>query len=67
MATEIPQKHIPLMRKLLTAEIVQFNANKLLAAYKIPDDRLLTDAGMPLGAQRKLKGKAQTSLAKRLG
>jgi glutathione S-transferase len=47
MATEIPQKHNPLMRKLLTAEVVHFNVNKLLTVYKIPDDRLLTDALSP--------------------
>lgn len=40
MATEIAQKHIPLMRKLLTPEGVEFTTNKLLKAYKILDDRL---------------------------
>jgi glutathione S-transferase len=40
LATEIAQKHIPLMRKLMTAEGVEFNSNKLLKAYKMLDDRL---------------------------
>ncbi|NEI73532.1 glutathione S-transferase [Rhizobium lusitanum] len=40
MATEIAQKHIPLMRKLLTAEGIAFTTNKLLTAYKVLDDRL---------------------------
>ncbi|TCL71464.1 glutathione S-transferase C-terminal domain-containing protein [Rhizobium sp. BK251] len=40
MATEIAQKHIPLMRKLLTVEGIEFTTNKLLTAYKVLDDRL---------------------------
>ncbi len=40
LATEIAQKHIPLMRKLMTEEGVKFHTNKLLAAYKRLDDRL---------------------------
>lgn len=33
VATEIAQKHIPLMRKLMTPEGIAFNGNKLLKAY----------------------------------
>lgn len=33
VATEIAQKHIPLMRKLMTPEGIAFNVNKLLKAY----------------------------------
>ncbi|KAL7784538.1 glutathione S-transferase [Trichoderma ceciliae] len=40
LATEIAQKHIPLMRKLMTEEGIQFHSNKLLNAYKLLDDRL---------------------------
>ncbi|KAI5464735.1 glutathione S-transferase [Mariannaea sp. PMI_226] len=40
LATEIAQKHIPLMRKLMTDEGIQFHSNKLLAAYKRLDDQL---------------------------
>lgn len=40
IATEIAQKHIPLMRKLLTEQGIAFNSNKLLSAYKVLDDRL---------------------------
>ncbi len=39
-ATEIAQKHIPLMRKLLTEEGTQWTRNKLVHAYKVFDDRL---------------------------
>lgn len=49
MATEIAQKHIPLMRKLLTAEGVQFTTNKLLTAYKTLDDRLSDGRSYLLG------------------
>ncbi|RFU75203.1 glutathione s-transferase [Trichoderma arundinaceum] len=40
LATEIAQKHIPLMRKLMTVEGIRFHTNKLLSAYKLLDDRL---------------------------
>lgn len=40
IATEIAQKHIPLMRKLMTAEGIAFNTNKLLTAYRVLDNRL---------------------------
>jgi glutathione S-transferase len=40
IATEIAQKHIPLMRKLMTAEGIAFTSNKLLAAYSALDARL---------------------------
>lgn len=40
IATEIAQKHIPLMRKLLTEEGTAFNRNKLLTAYSLLDERL---------------------------
>ncbi|KAL6792279.1 glutathione S-transferase [Trichoderma sp. SZMC 28013] len=40
LATEIAQKHIPLMRKLMTPEGVEFHSNKLQKAYKLLDDRL---------------------------
>lgn len=39
-ATEIAQKHIPLMRKLLTEAGSAWTLNKLVNAYKILDDRL---------------------------
>jgi glutathione S-transferase len=40
VATEIAQKHIPLMRKLMTQEGVTFTSNKLLTAYAALDARL---------------------------
>jgi len=40
IATEIAQKHIPLMRKLMTEEGVVFTSNKLLTAYAALDARL---------------------------
>lgn len=40
IATEIAQKHIPLMRKLLTPEGADWTLNKLVSAYKTIDDRL---------------------------
>lgn len=40
LATEIAQKHIPLMRKLMTTEGIAFNSNKLLKAYTMLDERL---------------------------
>lgn len=39
-ATEIAQKHIPLMRKLMTDEGIEFNTRKLLTAYGRVDDQL---------------------------
>ncbi len=40
VATEIAQKHIPLMRKLLTEEGAEWTRNKLVGAYKVLDDML---------------------------
>ncbi|PTB62138.1 glutathione S-transferase [Trichoderma citrinoviride] len=40
LATEVAQKHIPLMRKLMTPEGIEFHSNKLKKAYKLLDDRL---------------------------
>jgi glutathione S-transferase len=40
LATEIAQKHIPLMRKLLTEDGAAWTRNKLVVAYKTLDDRL---------------------------
>jgi glutathione S-transferase len=40
VATEIAQKHIPLMRKLLTEEGAAWTRAKLVNAYKLLDDRL---------------------------
>ncbi|HWT99979.1 MAG TPA: glutathione S-transferase C-terminal domain-containing protein [Terriglobales bacterium] len=40
IATEIAQKHIPLMRKLLTEEGTAWTRAKLVNAYKLLDDRL---------------------------
>ncbi|OAQ65338.1 hypothetical protein VFPPC_06454 [Pochonia chlamydosporia 170] len=40
VATEIAQKHIPLMRKLMTEQGIEFNSRKLLMAYGRLDDRL---------------------------
>lgn len=40
LATEIAQKHIPLMRKLMTEEGIQFNTRKLLTAYQRLNDQL---------------------------
>jgi glutathione S-transferase len=39
-ATEIAQKHIPLMRKLMTPEGIEFHTNKLLSAYGLLDKQL---------------------------
>src|SRR6201999_1045157 len=38
IATEIAQKHIPLMRKLMTEEGKQWAGAKLVSAYKLIDD-----------------------------
>jgi glutathione S-transferase len=40
IATEIAQKHIPLMRKLLTEDGAAWTRNKLLTAYAALDQRL---------------------------
>lgn len=40
LATEIAQKHIPLMRKLLTDEGAEWTRNKLVKAYTELDQRL---------------------------
>lgn len=40
VATEIAQKHIPLMRKLMTPEGIEFHTNKLLTAYGVLDKQL---------------------------
>jgi glutathione S-transferase len=40
IATEIAQKHIPLMRKLMTPEGIRFHTDKLLAAYGMLDRQL---------------------------
>ncbi|MFJ3483869.1 glutathione S-transferase family protein [Pseudomonas sp. NPDC090202] len=40
IATEIAQKHIPLMRKLLTEEGTAWTRAKIVAAYTTLDDRL---------------------------
>lgn len=40
IATEIAQKHIPLMRKLMTPEGIAFHTGKLLSAYGTLDARL---------------------------
>jgi glutathione S-transferase len=42
LATEIAQKHIPLMRKLMKPEGVEFHTNKLLTAYGTLD-KMLSD------------------------
>jgi glutathione S-transferase len=44
VATEIAQKHIPLMRKLLTEEGTAWTRAKLVNAYKVLDDRLARQA-----------------------
>ena len=43
-ATEIAQKHIPLMRKLLTQEGAEWTRNKLVRAYTQIDERLAKSA-----------------------
>jgi glutathione S-transferase len=40
IATEIAQKHIPLMRKLMTEEGIAWARNRIVSAYKVLDDRL---------------------------
>lgn len=51
VATEIAQKHIPLMRKLMTPEGIAFHSNKLLKAYgKL--DAMLADGRAYLTGER---------------
>ncbi|BAO90493.1 glutathione S-transferase family protein [Caballeronia cordobensis] len=51
VATEIAQKHIPLMRKLMTPEGIAFHSNKLLKAYgKL--DAMLADGRSYLTGER---------------
>lgn len=40
IATEIAQKHIPLMRKLMTAQGIDWTTQRIISAYAILDDRL---------------------------
>ncbi|QWA11620.1 glutathione S-transferase family protein [Sodalis ligni] len=40
IATEIAQKHIPLMRKLMTEAGIAWTSSRIIAAYQILDDRL---------------------------
>jgi glutathione S-transferase len=51
IATEIAQKHIPLMRKLMTEEGVAFTRNKLLTAYAALDARLADGRAYLTGEQ----------------
>jgi glutathione S-transferase len=51
IATEIAQKHIPLMRKLMTEEGVAFTSNKLLTAYAALDARLADGRAYLTGEQ----------------
>jgi glutathione S-transferase len=51
VATEIAQKHIPLMRKLMTEEGVAFTSNKLLTAYAALDARLADGRSYLTGEQ----------------
>ncbi|MFT4436935.1 alpha/beta hydrolase fold domain-containing protein [Caballeronia sp. 15715] len=51
IATEIAQKHIPLMRKLMTAEGIEFTTNKLLTAYGVLDARLADGRAYLTGKQ----------------
>jgi glutathione S-transferase len=51
VATEIAQKHIPLMRKLMTEEGVAFTTNKLLTAYAALDARLADGRAYLTGEQ----------------
>ena len=40
IATEIAQKHIPLMRKLMTPQGIDWTTQRIVSAYKMLDDRL---------------------------
>lgn len=51
IATEIAQKHIPLMRKLMKPEGVAFHGNKLLKAYGKLDARLADGRAYLTGEQ----------------
>jgi glutathione S-transferase len=51
LATEIAQKHIPLMRKLMTPEGIAFHTNKLLTAYGTLDKRLSDGRTYLMGEQ----------------
>lgn len=51
IATEIAQKHIPLMRKLMTPEGIEFTTNKLLTAYGTLDARLADGRSYLTGEQ----------------
>jgi glutathione S-transferase len=51
IATEIAQKHIPLMRKLMTEEGVAFNTGELLSAYGVLDARLADGRAYLTGEQ----------------
>src|SRR3984885_13749632 len=51
VATEIAQKHIPLMRKLMTEEGVAFTTNKLLTAYAALASRLADGRSYLTGEQ----------------
>jgi glutathione S-transferase len=46
IATEIAQKHIPLMRKLMNEEGQSWTRAKIVAAYKTLDDKLATQPYM---------------------
>lgn len=51
IATEIAQKHIPLMRKLMTPEGIAFHTGKLLSAYGTLDARLADGRAYLTGEQ----------------
>lgn len=51
VATEIAQKHIPLMRKLLTEEGTAWTRNKIVAAYATLDERLADGRAFLTGDQ----------------
>ena len=51
IATEIAQKHIPLMRKLLTEEGAAWTRNKLVTAYAVLDERLADGRAFLTGDQ----------------
>lgn len=51
IATEIAQKHIPLMRKLMTAEGIAFTTDKLRKAYGVLDARLADGRSYLTGEQ----------------
>lgn len=51
LATEIAQKHIPLMRKLMTPEGIAFHTNKLQSAYGVLNQRLADGRAYLTGEQ----------------